>query len=189
MQKAIFLDRDGVIIHNRSFYVRTWNDVKIYPYSFAAIALLAKLPHKIFMLTNQSAIGRGLVDIQTAIQINERLVMEIQANGGRIDRVYVCPHAPGELCTCRKPNPGLIFQAKADFDLDLKDSWLVGDALSDLQAGLNGGVKNLMLVQTGRGKKQSLKFRSELEAIDFQISKNILESAKSIWQSSNSLSN
>jgi len=183
MNRAIFLDRDGVLIHNRAKYIRTWDDVKIYPFTFQAISVLAKLQYKIIVLTNQSAIGRGLVNTRTIHEINQQLENKIQANGGRIDRFYLCPHAPQDRCECRKPRPGLVFQAQNDFDIDLENSWLIGDAYTDILAGVNSGIKNLILVQTGRGKKQWNNFRKELDSTNYLCTKNLWEAIKLIKKS------
>lgn len=176
MNKAIFLDRDGVLIQNRANYVRSWEDVKIYRSTCQSLSLLAKLEYKIIILSNQSAVGRGLMSFQSMKDINERLISIFTKYGGRIDGVFVCPHAPEEKCNCRKPKPGLIFEAKNEFSLDLENSWLVGDALTDLQTGVNSGIKNLILVESGRGKKQFNAYKNELNHINFTIKKNLQDS-------------
>lgn len=176
MNRAIFLDRDGVLIYNRANYVRSWEDVKIYQSTCQSLSLLAKSEYKIIILSNQSAVGRGLMSLQTMKDINDRLISIIQNSGGRIDGVFVCPHAPEEHCNCRKPKPGLVFEAKSKFALDLENSWLVGDALTDLQTGVNSGIKNLVLVESGRGKKQLKAHKKELSQIKFFIKKNLLSS-------------
>ena len=175
MYRAIFLDRDGVLIHNRSDYIRAWDNVKIYPFTFKSISALKKFHYKIIVLTNQSAIGRGLVDTGTIDEINQKLKDRIEANGGRIDGIYLCPHTPQDHCDCRKPKPGLVYQAQKDFNIDLENSWLVGDAYSDLQTGVNSGIKNLILLQTGRGIKQRKKYQKELDSINFHYIKNLWE--------------
>lgn len=148
---AVFLDRDGVLIENVESYVRSWADVRPYPSALAAVTRLAPLPHRILIVTNQSVVGRGLISLAEAKAINDRLVEMIRTGGGRIDGVYLCPHAPADDCLCRKPRPGLILQAQAEHDLDLADSILVGDALEDVQAARAAGVGRAALVRTGRG--------------------------------------
>lgn len=155
MHPAIFIDRDGVIIENRADYVRTWRDVSIFPDALTALARLAASPYKIVIVTNQSGIGRGLIPPRTAEQINQRLLGIIHAAGGRIDGVYLCPHTPEENCACRKPRPGLILQAGRELSLDLSHSIMIGDALSDIQAGQAAGISRNVLVLTGRGYDQS----------------------------------
>ena len=155
MQPALFLDRDGVIIENRQDYVRSWSDVDIYPQALNALVKIKSSRHKIFIITNQSVVGRGLISQDTGREINERLVNEIRSSGGRIDGVFMCPHAPDENCSCRKPEPGLILDAASEHSIELKKSILVGDALSDIIAGQSAGVAQNVLVRSGRGLAQS----------------------------------
>lgn len=151
---AVFLDRDGVIIENRDDYVRGWDDVAILPGALGALAELAAGPAAVVIVTNQSVVGRGLIDQTTAEAINNRLVAEIRAAGGRVDGVYLCPHTDADGCDCRKPAPGLIRRAAAELDLDLVRSVLIGDALSDILAARAAGVGAAVLVRTGRGGEQ-----------------------------------
>ena len=164
MNPAIFLDRDGVIIENRADYVRSWRDVEIYPYTMRVLARLAKTPNKIILVTNQSAVGRGLVPLETVRQINQRLVKLIEHAGGRIDGVYVCPHAPEAACDCRKPEPGMLLQAAADHQIDMGASLMVGDAITDLEAAQAAGIPRLILVRSGRGRAQEQLLESKVFA-------------------------
>lgn len=154
MYPAIFLDRDGVIIKNRPEYVRSWADVEIYQHSLEALAKINNTPFKIVIVTNQSGVGRGLIPRSVADRINACLVKEIERAGGRIDGVYMCPHAPIEACDCRKPKAGLLIKAANDLSIDLSQSIMIGDALTDVIAGFAANVKIKVLVKTGRGKSQ-----------------------------------
>jgi D-glycero-D-manno-heptose 1,7-bisphosphate phosphatase len=154
MQPGLFLDRDGVIIEHRANYVRSWEEVVIYPQALRALANVCHSPLRVVIITNQSAIGRGLISADLSAEINRRLLHEIEAAGGRVDGIFICPHRPEEGCDCRKPRPGLIFQAAQTFNIDLPTSTLIGDNLSDLQAGLAAHISTLALVQTGLGKEQ-----------------------------------
>jgi D-glycero-D-manno-heptose 1,7-bisphosphate phosphatase len=156
---AIFLDRDGVIIENRPAYIRSWVDVAFYPQALEALVNISASPYKIVIVTNQSAVGRGLISLETATQINQQLVETITGQGGRIDGVFMCPHAPEDGCNCRKPEPGLFFQAAQALALDLHRSSLVGDAFSDLLAGQAAKLHRTALVRTGRGEAQLLLLR------------------------------
>jgi D-glycero-D-manno-heptose 1,7-bisphosphate phosphatase len=151
---AIFLDRDGVIIENRTDYCRSWEEVVILPGALQALARAQGTSYVVVIITNQSAVGRGLVDRATADDINARLVSAIRAAGGRVDGVYMCPHAPEDDCDCRKPKPGLLLQAARELSLDLPRSVLIGDSLSDIEAARAAGVGQAMLVRTGRGIEQ-----------------------------------
>jgi D-glycero-D-manno-heptose 1,7-bisphosphate phosphatase len=159
MFRAIFLDRDGVLIENRSEYVREWSHVKIFP---AAIKALSHLHgYKIVIVTNQSAVGRGLISLEIADEINKQLIEVIRKNEGQIDGVFMCPHTPDDQCNCRKPNPGLLLQAAKELSLDLHRSWMIGDAWSDLLAGKAAGVRGVALLKTGRGSEQLSQPRPE----------------------------
>jgi len=155
MVPAIFLDRDGVIIENRPNYVRSWDDVFIYPLVLDALARASRSNYRIVIVTNQSVVGRGFISLEEAEMINRRLVNVIDEAGGRVDGVFMCPHHPAEGCTCRKPKPGLLLKAAKSLSLDLSTSILIGDALSDLEAGKTAGISKLVLVRTGRGAAQS----------------------------------
>ena len=154
MFPAIFLDRDGVLIENRSDYVRDWSQVIIFSDAIRSLSNSELKNRKIVIVTNQSAVSRGIISLETANGINARLVLSIHDLGGRIDGVYLCPHRPDDGCKCRKPMPGLLLQAAQELSLDLKRSWMIGDAWSDVQAGQAAGVQGTIIVKTGRGKDQ-----------------------------------
>lgn len=155
LHRAIFIDRDGVIIENRDDYVRSWDDVYIFPQALSALSKINNSNYKIVIITNQSAVGRGLISLRTADQINQCLITEIQSVGGRIDGVYICPHAPETDCSCRKPKPGLLLAAAEELSLNLSQSVMIGDALTDIMAGQAAGVGKSSMVLTGRGAEQS----------------------------------
>ena len=179
MFRAVFLDRDGVLIENRSDYVRDWSHVKILPKVIEALSGFQKEDFKIIIVTNQSAVGRGLMTFEAAQEINNRLVNTIKENGGWVDGVYMCPHKPEEQCNCRKPQPGLLLQAAEEFSLDLRCSWMVGDAWTDLLAGQSAGVHGTIMVRTGRGSTQLLKAQPE-EIQPFLVSDNLFDAFNAI---------
>jgi len=156
MHRAVFLDRDGVLIENRADYIRDWSHVTLLPWTVDALHGLHGVGLKIIVVTNQSAVGRGLISFDTAQEINNRLITTIMEYGGWIDAVYMCPHQPQDRCICRKPQPGLLFQAARELSLDLGSSWMVGDAWSDLLAGQSAGLQGTIMVRTGRGESQLL---------------------------------
>jgi D-glycero-D-manno-heptose 1,7-bisphosphate phosphatase len=155
MIPAIFLDRDGVIIENRPAYVRSWADVEIFPLALEALARVKNSGYKIVLITNQAGIGKGLIQPEIAQEINHRLSQEVQKAGGRIDGVFVCPHTPEDGCDCRKPRPGLFFQAEKALSIDLSHSIMIGDTLNDLQAARAAGIEKVALVLTGLGAQQA----------------------------------
>ena len=154
MFPAIFLDRDGVLIENRPDYVRDWSHVTILPNAIDALSGFHREGFKIIIVTNQSAIGRGMMTFHDAQRINEQLVKTLQEHGGWVDGVFMCPHKPEDNCSCRKPQPGLLLQAAREFSIDLPTSWMIGDAWTDLLAGQAAGVEGTIMVRTGRGLAQ-----------------------------------
>jgi D-glycero-D-manno-heptose 1,7-bisphosphate phosphatase len=156
LRPALFIDRDGVLIENRDNYVRSWSDVEFLPGILDGMAQARSLPFLIIVVTNQSAVGRGHISLESAEAINRRVVAEIESAGGRIDGAYICPHAPEDACACRKPLPGMLHQAAEALAIDLSRSIMVGDALTDIMAGQAAGVGEAVLVRTGRGGMQEM---------------------------------
>jgi len=148
------LDRDGVLNENRPDYVCSLDQLKVYEQAVSALASIHSTPYRIIVITNQSGIGRGLFTLETAEAINRKLMDAVEAGGGRLDEVYTCPHGPDSGCRCRKPLPGMILEAAEKHSIDLEKSILIGDAVSDLEAGMAAGIPNLALVRTGRGREQ-----------------------------------
>jgi D-glycero-D-manno-heptose 1,7-bisphosphate phosphatase len=179
MYPAIFLDRDGVIIENRADYVRSWADVWFYPQALEALVQLTCKPFKIVIVTNQSAVGQGLISLRRAQAINEQLVESIAEAGGRIDGVFMCPHVPDDHCDCRKPRPGLLLQAARSLALDLSRSIMIGDALSDLEAGRAAGLAQAALVRTGRGQIQA-RLPQAAELLPFPIYDELASALQSL---------
>ncbi len=132
---AVFLDRDGVINVDRRDYIKTWDEFEFYPGSLQAIARLTASGREIYLVTNQSGVGRGLMPWRRVLDIHAKMQIEVARAGGRIMGIQVCPHTPDDHCRCRKPEPGLLLKAAARWGLDLRRSWLVGDAARDIQAG------------------------------------------------------
>ena len=146
---AIFLDRDGVLNRNRTDYVKSLAEVEFIPGALAAVARATRAGWPVVVITNQSLIGRGLVPAATVSAINAYLQQQVEAAGGQLAGVFICPHAPGAGCDCRKPLPGLLHQAASALGLDLAASVMIGDAVSDAQAGLAAGTRAI-LVRSGR---------------------------------------
>ncbi|MBN1434168.1 D-glycero-beta-D-manno-heptose 1,7-bisphosphate 7-phosphatase [Candidatus Fermentibacterales bacterium] len=155
----VFLDRDGVINQNRDDYVRSLSQWVPIAGSLQAIARLSRAGHPVVVVSNQSAIARGLTTSDEVDRIHERMVAEVAELGGRIAGVYCCPHHPDEGCACRKPRTGLIERAASELSIDLRGGFMVGDAASDMAMARAAGLR-AVLVQTGRGRLQLLLIRS-----------------------------
>ena len=143
--KAIFLDRDGVINKERKDYVKNINEFEIFDGVIQAIDLLKKNNFLVIVVTNQSAINRNLMSHEMLGNIHEHFKNYLKINGTCVDGIYYCPHKPDEGCLCRKPKPGLLLQAVRDFDIDLKNSWLIGDCVTDIEAAKAIGCNWILL--------------------------------------------
>lgn len=150
---AIFLDRDGVINENRPDHVKCWEEFEWLPGVLSSIRRLSQTGMPIFVVTNQAIINRGIATEATLDDIHGRMRAMIEQAGGHIDKVFFCPHDNHEDCDCRKPRPGMLKQAAQEFGIDLTRSFLVGDAWTDIEAGLAVGASSI-LVMTGRGRNQ-----------------------------------
>lgn len=146
---AVLLDRDGVINQERADYVKNWAELQILPGVLPALRRLAALSIPIVVITNQSAIGRGLVAPGTIAAIHDQLTQMVITAGGRLDGFFVCPHHPAAGCDCRKPKPGLLRQAAQCFGFDLTQAVLIGDAITDFEAAHAAGC-HAILVKSGR---------------------------------------
>ena len=146
---AVFLDRDGVITTEKS-YVLKLNDLEIFPYAEEAVRVIHEKGYWAIVITNQSAVGRGMLQEDELKRMNDLL---IQSTG--VDAVFYCPHwsANGTICSCRKPQTGLIEQAMKQFEIDSDNSYFVGDRASDIECGQNMGIRTVML-ESGYGSNR-----------------------------------
>jgi D-glycero-D-manno-heptose 1,7-bisphosphate phosphatase len=150
--KLVILDRDGVINHDSASYIKSPEEWKPIAGSLEAIALLNQAGYRVLVATNQSGIGRGLVDMATLTAIHDKMLRALSLVGGRVDGIFYCPHAQDAGCACRKPRPGLLDEIAKRFGVSLDGVPFIGDSLRDLQAGAAVGAQPV-LVLTGKGKK------------------------------------
>ncbi|MAS36572.1 MAG: histidinol phosphate phosphatase [Anaerolineaceae bacterium] len=150
---AIFLDRDGVINENRPDHVKCWEEFDWLPNVLTSIRQLTETGLPIFVVTNQAIVNRGTISEMTLYDIHTRMLSLVNQAGGHIEKVYYCPHDKQENCTCRKPQPGMLKLAAEEHNIDLTKSFIVGDAWTDMEAGLAVGATGI-LVMTGRGRGQ-----------------------------------
>ncbi|MEI6045734.1 MAG: HAD-IIIA family hydrolase, partial [Chloroflexota bacterium] len=161
----IFLDRDGVINYNRTDHVKSWEEFEFLPGSIEALVRLKRADYRVFVITNQAIINRGIVTPAELNYIHLRMLEEVSQAGGQIKAVLYCPHRPEEKCGCRKPQPGLIRLAEQEYGAQVGGSWLIGDHLDDLTAGERAGCRT-MLVLSGRSTQASLEGRQLQSASD-----------------------
>jgi len=152
--RAVFLDRDGVLMEDGN-YVGELERVVIIPGAFSALHRLQQAGFKLFVVTNQSGVGRGFFPREHVEIVHSHLNEQFAKHGVHIDRYYVCPHHPDDNCACRKPSPKSLRDAAKEFHLDLARCFMVGDRASDIKAGHNAGVKTV-LVLTGVGEQTRL---------------------------------
>ena len=167
MNKLIILDRDGVINKDSDNYIKSVNDWIPIKGSIEAIADLSQAGYQISIATNQSGLARGYFTEDTLNQMHQKMSQLVHNAGGHIDAIYICPHHPLEDCCCRKPKPGLLNRALADFNQKGADTWMIGDSLRDIQAGQKAQCK-VALVTTGKGKgtiRQFKKFKLNIHNI------------------------
>jgi histidinol-phosphate phosphatase family protein len=155
MSRAVFLDRDGTINEHTKGYVTSWERFRFLPNSLEALRRLSASDYKLIVVTNQSAVARGLMSVADLEEIHGRMLAEVEGAGGRIDAVYVCAHHPDDRCLCRKPMTGLVDLAKETYSLDLAGSWFVGDNTKDIETGRKAGCRTV-LVETGYGGRDGL---------------------------------
>jgi len=147
--RAVFLDRDGVINRNRDDYVKDVDEMEILPGVPKAINLLNTVNFKVVIISNQSAVSRGLITIEKLLEIHEFLKKELLQNNAKIDGIYFCPHRPDDSCECRKPKPTLILKAAKDLGINLSESYMIGDRESDMIAAEKAGVKFIPIETDG----------------------------------------
>lgn len=150
--KLIILDRDGVINHDSDQFIKSPDEWRPIPGSLEAIARLNQAGYRVVVASNQSGLGRGLFSMDTLNRIHAKMHRMVAMAGGRIDAVFLCPHAADATCECRKPKAGLFRDIGQRYRTDLSGVPAIGDALRDLQAAMAVGARPI-LVRTGKGKR------------------------------------
>ena len=173
---TIFLDRDGVINENRADYVKSWSEFRFLPGSREAIAKLTQDGHRIIVCTNQAGIARGTISIETVEEIHRRMIASISDIGGKIGKVYYCPHDRDGDCSCRKPRPGMLLRARDELDINLHDAVFIGDSITDIRAGLAAGIHSV-LVLSGLGIEQFREHHHEVNG-PFRIGINLMHAVE-----------
>ena len=156
LRPAVFLDRDGVLVHDDGFMLRE-EQIRVMEGVAGALGAMKAAGMSLIVVTNQAAVARGLISEEELVRLNEAIAERIeQAGGPRPDAFYYCPHHPDAdlveyraVCTCRKPRPGMLQRAAEEHRLDLRASFLVGDRMSDIAAGAAAGCRTV-LVTCGR---------------------------------------
>ncbi|WP_407923314.1 D-glycero-beta-D-manno-heptose 1,7-bisphosphate 7-phosphatase [Arcobacter suis] len=157
----MFLDRDGVINHDYG-YVSQIDKFQFIDGVFDACKYFINLGYEIIIITNQSGIGRGYYSKDDFKNLTNWMIKEFNKKGIEILKVYFCPHSPTETCECRKPKIGMIQQSLNDFNIDLQNSWLIGDKKSDIETAINANISNKILISQYKKNSEFLNIASNL---------------------------
>ena len=160
MKQAVFLDRDGVITQEPPYYAYQLSQLELILKSAEGIRLLNESGFLVVLVSNQSGIARGYYEEEDAARFNQALAQKLAEEGAHIDAIYICPHHPEAKiekyrleCDCRKPKPGMLKMAEEALEIDLKQSFMIGDKSIDVEAGKRAGCKTVM-VKTGYGVEE-----------------------------------
>jgi D-glycero-D-manno-heptose 1,7-bisphosphate phosphatase len=147
VRKAAFLDRDGVINRKalNGCYVTRWEEMQFLPGVAAAIALLNHAGFRVIVVTNQRCVAKGLITKHDLEAMHRRMCDALAADGATIDAIYYCPHDFEPACSCRKPAPGMLLAAARTQQLNLTESWMIGDSETDVAVGRSTGCKTALL--------------------------------------------
>lgn len=168
MSKAVFLDRDGVMVEDTGFVHKVEN-FKMIPNAIEGLKLLKD--YLLFIVTNQSGVGRGIYKIDDFKKFNGRLLEELGKNSIKIKKTYYCLHKPEDNCDCRKPKTKFLEDAQKEFGIDLNSSYVVGDRKSDFEMGEKAGCKTIHVL-TGNG------MNSANEVVPDYFAKDLLDAAQ-----------
>jgi len=151
MQKLIFIDRDGVINKDpggwtKYSYVTKWEEFFFIDGSIEALKNLKDAGYRVCLVSNQGGISKGYFTKEDLERVNEKMLAEIEKAGGKIDGLYYCTHHDKDNCECRKPKTGLIERAVREKDVDLKNTFIIGDSLRDVEAGKRMGMKTIFVL-------------------------------------------
>ncbi len=191
-KRAVFLDRDGTLNKDVG-YPNSFAAIEVYPYSFDAIRKINRSGLLTVVVTNQSGIGRGLIEEKNLQDIHQQMRNLFLRNNARLDGIYYCPHYIASMdpqyrkdCSCRKPNPGMAIKAAEELNISLKNSYMVGDKIEDIQFGLNIEATPILLL-TGHGYK-ALRNLSEEGIQPAFVAQDLLEAADWILENDKKLS-
>lgn len=173
MRKAVFLDRDGTI-NEETEYLHECDKLRFIPGTQEALRLLKEKGYLLIVITNQSGVGRGYYPIEDVYKVHRYMNELLREDGAEIDGFYCCPHVESDRCTCRKPMTGMYLAAQKEFDIDMKQSYMVGDKITDILAANELGC-GVGLVLSGHDIDEE--YRMQYEKYCYR---NLLEFARAL---------
>jgi len=182
MKRAVFLDRDGVLNEEKNYLHRV-EDFVLLPGVPTALGRLAAAGFLLFVITNQSGVGRGYFTMADVDKLHAHLRAQLSRERIALRKIYVAPEAPDQPSRGRKPAPQFLFDARDEFDVELAQSYMIGDKLIDLECGWNAGVKRSILVRTGYGRKTESESAGQLR--DALVADNLSAAVEWIVTASN----
>jgi D-glycero-D-manno-heptose 1,7-bisphosphate phosphatase len=188
-ERAIFIDRDGTLNEEVGF-ITDPSQFRLFDFAAEAIRLINDAGWRAIVITNQSGIARGLFTEEFLLRLHTQMQSVLWQEGARLDAIYYCPHHPEagdppylQDCVCRKPKPGLMERAARDFDLVLRECFVVGDRHRDVELGLAAGARSVM-VMTGGGREEYLKDSALWTRQPDRVAENLLDAVKWILSAS-----
>jgi D-glycero-D-manno-heptose 1,7-bisphosphate phosphatase len=169
--KAIFLDRDGVINADRADYVKSVDELIIFDYAGKAIEKFNELGYLVFVISNQQGVAKGLISIESLQEMQKEIEKHVEQAQGKITEFKYCLHMAADNCNCRKPKPGMILEIAEKYNINLSKSFFIGDTPKDITAGKTTGCKTI-LVLTGHSNKEMLQTMPDKPDI---VVENLLE--------------
>ena len=174
---VVFLDRDGTINRDSRDYIKSREEFEFLPGSLEAIKNLKKNGFANIVITNQSAVPRKLVSSKELESMHNMMIETVALDGGEIKDIFYCPHMPGDGCDCRKPEPGLIYQAREKYTIDLATAVMVGDSVKDIECARNAGCGKAVLVESGLRDDVAEELRSKQIIPDY-VAEDLLGAAE-----------
>ena len=174
----VFLDRDGVINKDSPDYVKSWSEFEFLPGSLEAIRLLTEKNYQVVIITNQSIINRKMASMDDLEFTHSMMKKAVKEAGGEIKDIFFCPHKPDDGCSCRKPETGLILEARKKYGIDVTKSVMVGDNAKDIECAKKAGCRYAILVKTGN-YEQAVSALKEKKISPDHIASDLYEAA--VW--------
>lgn len=175
MTKAVFIDRDGILVEDTGF-VHKLGDFKLIENAVEGLKLLKG--YRLFIVTNQSGIGKGVYRLEDFLRFNSHLIKTLRKYNIKIEKTYYCPHKPEDNCECRKPKAKFLKDAEKEFGIDLKKSFVIGDRKSDMELGINCNCKTIFIAN-----KKTNEAKNKIAADYF--AEDLVDAAKWILKNDN----